>query len=95
MLSARLTTICMIQGKSYSLKKSVVSAEKAAVKAKAELKANAETKLTLVDGQCVFGENPLRLKRLKANAGKTKEEEVRCTSLWRPTRLLLVVSLMK
>ncbi|CAL5402425.1 unnamed protein product [Camellia sinensis] len=42
----------------------------------------AEAKLTLVDGEPVLGENPVRLKRLKANAEKTKEAEVSfCESL--------------
>ncbi|CAL5402505.1 unnamed protein product [Camellia sinensis] len=58
------------------LKNSVVSAEEAATKAKAELE-GAEAKLTLVDGEPVLGENPVRLKRLKANAEKTKEAEVK------------------
>ncbi|KAJ6670767.1 CAP BINDING PROTEIN [Salix viminalis] len=58
-----------------SLKKSVVSAEAAAAKAKAELDA-AESKLSLVDGEPVLGDNPVKLKRLKANAEKAKEEEV-------------------
>ncbi|KAI8020685.1 Nuclear cap-binding protein subunit 1 [Camellia lanceoleosa] len=63
------------------LKNSVVSAEEAATKAKAELE-GAEAKLTLVDGEPVLGENPARLKRLKANAEKTKEAEVSvCESL--------------
>ncbi|KAG8653038.1 hypothetical protein MANES_06G161000v8 [Manihot esculenta] len=58
-----------------SLKKNVVSAEEAAAKAKAELDA-AESKLTLVDGEPVLGENPARMKPLKSNAEKTKEEEI-------------------
>ena len=58
-----------------SLKKSAVSAEAAAAKAKAELDA-AESKLSLVDGEPVLGDNPVRLKRLKANAEKATEEEV-------------------
>lgn len=57
------------------LKKSVEKAEKFAREAKAELDA-AETKLMLVDGEPVVGENPLRMKRLKSNAEKTTEEEV-------------------
>ncbi|XVE78946.1 hypothetical protein DITRI_Ditri14bG0018900 [Diplodiscus trichospermus] len=64
-----------------SLKKGVVSAEEAATKAKAELEA-AESKLTLVEGEPVLGDNPARLKRLKIQAEKTKEEEVSiCDSL--------------
>ncbi|XP_052177986.1 nuclear cap-binding protein subunit 1 [Diospyros lotus] len=58
-----------------ALKKGVVSAEEVASKAKAELDA-AESKLTLVDGEPVLGENPVRLKRLKGIAERTKEEEV-------------------
>ncbi|XP_022728993.1 nuclear cap-binding protein subunit 1 isoform X2 [Durio zibethinus] len=58
-----------------SLKKGVISAEEAAYKAKADLAA-AESKLTLVEGEPVLGENPARLKHLKTEAEKTKEEEV-------------------
>ena len=58
-----------------TLKNGVASAEEATTKAKAELE-GAESKLTLVDGEPVLGENPGRLKRLKARAEKTKEEEV-------------------
>lgn len=58
-----------------SLKKGVTSAEEAACMAKAEL-GDAETKLTLVEGEPVLGENPARLKRLKVQAEKAKEEEV-------------------
>lgn len=57
------------------LKKSVVTAEQIASKAKAELDA-AESKLMLVDGEPVLGENPVRMKRLKSNAEKAKDEEV-------------------
>lgn len=58
-----------------SLKKSVVSAEEAASKAKADLEA-AESKLTLLEGEPVLGENPTKLKHLKSVAEKTKEETV-------------------
>lgn len=57
------------------LKKGVVSAERIASKAKAELD-EAEAKLTIVDSEPVRGENPVRMKRLKSNAEKTKDEEV-------------------
>lgn len=58
-----------------SLKKGIVSAEEAAAKAKGELEV-AESKLTLVDGEPVLGENPMRLTRLKLRAEKAKEEEI-------------------
>ncbi|KAG6682662.1 hypothetical protein I3842_13G154200 [Carya illinoinensis] len=58
-----------------SLQNGIVSTEEAATKAKAELEA-AEAKLTLVDGEPVLGENPMRLNRLKMRAEKAKEEEV-------------------
>ncbi|KAL1823044.1 hypothetical protein ACET3Z_009822 [Daucus carota] len=58
-----------------SLKRNVVSAEESVSKAQAELDA-AEAKLMLVDGEPVVGENPVRMKRLKASAEKAKEEEV-------------------
>ncbi|XP_038992941.1 nuclear cap-binding protein subunit 1-like isoform X2 [Hibiscus syriacus] len=57
-----------------SLKKGVISAEEAASKAKADLEA-AESKLSLVEGEPVLGENPAKLKHLKSVAEKAKEEE--------------------
>ncbi|XP_073222276.1 nuclear cap-binding protein subunit 1 [Cicer arietinum] len=56
-----------------SLKRSISSAEVAAKEAKAEVDA-AESKLALVDGEPVLGENPVRLNRLKSRAEKAKEE---------------------
>ncbi|XP_022988026.1 nuclear cap-binding protein subunit 1-like [Cucurbita maxima] len=58
-----------------SLKKDIVAAEEAVAKTQEELNA-AESKLTLVDGEPVMGENPVRMKRLKAYAGKAKEQEM-------------------
>ncbi|XP_047334157.1 nuclear cap-binding protein subunit 1-like [Impatiens glandulifera] len=58
-----------------NLKKSVVSASMVATKAKADLEA-AESKITLVDGKPVLGENPGRMKRLRASALKETEHEV-------------------
>lgn len=58
-----------------SLKRNISSAEKAAKEAKAEVDA-AESTLTLVDGEPVLGENPVRLNRLKSRAEKAKEELV-------------------
>ncbi|XP_028761163.1 nuclear cap-binding protein subunit 1 [Neltuma alba] len=58
-----------------SVKKSIAPAEEAAKEAKAELDA-AESKLTLVDGEPVLGENPVRVNRLKSRAEKAKEEVV-------------------
>ncbi|KAF5447723.1 hypothetical protein F2P56_033252 [Juglans regia] len=58
-----------------SLQNGIVPTEEAATKAKAELEA-AEAKLTLVDGEPVLGENPVKLSRLKLRAEKAKEEEV-------------------
>ncbi|PIA44491.1 hypothetical protein AQUCO_01700232v1 [Aquilegia coerulea] len=58
-----------------SLKKSVLSAEFSTKKAQEELEA-AETKLTLLDGEPVLGDNPVRMNRLKLQTEKTKEEEV-------------------
>lgn len=50
-------------------------AEEASSKARAELE-ESESKLTLMDGEPVLGENPVRMKRLKSNADKAKEEEL-------------------
>ena len=57
------------------LKKSVIKAEKHAAEAQAALD-GAESKLMLVDGEPVVGENPARMRRLKLDATKTKDEEV-------------------
>ncbi|KAF9621019.1 hypothetical protein IFM89_015841 [Coptis chinensis] len=58
-----------------SIMKGVASAEESALKAQKELEA-AETQLALVDGEPVIGDNPVKIKRLKSEAEKTKEEEV-------------------
>ncbi|KAJ7959687.1 nuclear cap-binding protein subunit 1 [Quillaja saponaria] len=58
-----------------SLRKNVLLAEEDAEKAKLELDI-AESKLTLVDGEPVLGENPVRLNRLKSLAEKAKEEVI-------------------
>lgn len=60
-----------------SLKKSVVSATQAALKAQAELEdAKSNRTLTLVDGEPVLSENPAKMRRLNSNAEKTKQEEI-------------------
>ncbi|KAL0363049.1 UNVERIFIED_CONTAM: ATP-dependent zinc metalloprotease FTSH 12, chloroplastic [Sesamum calycinum] len=60
-----------------SLKKSVLLATEAASKAEADLEdAKSKLTLTLVDGEPVLAENPVKMKRLKSNAEKTKEEEL-------------------
>ena len=48
-------------------------AEEAASKARAELETS-ESNLTLMDGEPVIGENPVRMKRLKSNAERAKDE---------------------
>ncbi|KAG5578796.1 hypothetical protein H5410_049423 [Solanum commersonii] len=58
-----------------SLERSVVFAERAASRAGEELE-SAESKLSVIDGEPVLGENPVRIKRLKLYAEKAKEEEV-------------------
>ncbi|KAG9143898.1 hypothetical protein Leryth_016096 [Lithospermum erythrorhizon] len=57
-----------------SIKNDVLSAEKASSKAREELEA-AESKLSLMDGEPVVGENPMKMKRLRTSAEKAKEEE--------------------
>lgn len=74
-VSKTYNRVCDLRKEILSLKKSVVSAEEAAATAKAELVA-AESKLSLMDGEPVLGENPVRLKRLKSYAEKAKEEEL-------------------
>ncbi|GAU24679.1 hypothetical protein TSUD_322870 [Trifolium subterraneum] len=56
-----------------SLKRNISSAEVAVNEAKAEVDA-AESKLALVDGEPVIGENPVRLNRLKSRVEKAQEE---------------------
>uniref|UniRef100_A0A0V0IU18 Nuclear cap-binding protein subunit 1 n=1 Tax=Solanum chacoense TaxID=4108 RepID=A0A0V0IU18_SOLCH len=58
-----------------SLERSVVLAERYASRAGEELE-SAESKLSVIDGEPVLGENPVRIKRLKSSAEKAKEEEV-------------------
>lgn len=74
-VSKTYNRICDLRKEISSLKKGVVLAEEVASKSKAELEA-AEAKLSLVNGEPVLGENPLRMKRLKSHAEKTKEEEI-------------------
>ncbi|XP_057948068.1 nuclear cap-binding protein subunit 1 [Malania oleifera] len=74
-ISKTYNRICDLRKEIASLQKGVVSAEEASAMAKSELDA-AESKLMLVDGEPVLGENPVRLKRLKSHAEKAKEEEV-------------------
>lgn len=50
-------------------------AEEAASRARYQLD-SAESKLSIMDGEPVLGENPVRIKRLKSYAEKAKEEEV-------------------
>ncbi|CAL1391039.1 unnamed protein product [Linum trigynum] len=54
-----------------SLKKNVLVAEEAAARAKAELDAS-ESKLTLMNGEPVMGNSPVKMKRLKSHADKAK-----------------------
>lgn len=59
------------------LKKSVVLAAEVASRAQAELEdAKAKLTLTLVDGEPVLAENPVKMKRLNSTVEKTKQEEV-------------------
>ncbi|CAI8613473.1 unnamed protein product [Vicia faba] len=58
-----------------SLKRNISSAEVAANEAKTELDV-AESKLALVDGEPVVGDNPVKMNRLKSRAEKAKEELV-------------------
>ncbi|XP_073039333.1 nuclear cap-binding protein subunit 1-like isoform X2 [Primulina eburnea] len=59
------------------LKKNVVSASEAASKAQSDLEdAKSKLTLTLVDGEPVLAENPVKMKRLQSNVNKTKESEV-------------------
>ncbi|KAL5565830.1 hypothetical protein UlMin_028994 [Ulmus minor] len=74
-VSKTYNRICDLRKEISSLKNTIVSAEAAAAKAKAELDA-AESKLTLVDGEPVVGDNPARMKRLKSHSDKAKEEEI-------------------
>ncbi|KAM2308165.1 hypothetical protein COP1_030315 [Malus domestica] len=74
-VSKTYNRVCDLRKEISSFKKSVVSAEEAAATVKAELVAS-ESKLSLMDGEPVTGENPAWLKRLKSRAEKAKEEVV-------------------
>ncbi|KAM2057772.1 hypothetical protein ACFX16_030420 [Malus domestica] len=74
-VSKTYNRVCDLRKEISSFKKSVVSAEEAAATVKAELVAS-ESKLSLMDGEPVTGENPVWLKRLKSRAEKAKEEVV-------------------
>ncbi|KAI5673752.1 hypothetical protein M9H77_14116 [Catharanthus roseus] len=74
-VSKTYNRICDLRKEISSIKSSIVLAEEAVSKARAELEA-AESKLTLMDGEPVLGENPVRMKRLKSNADKAQEEAV-------------------
>ncbi|KAK1556319.1 hypothetical protein Q3G72_002673 [Acer saccharum] len=74
-VSKTYNRICDLRREITSLKKVVVLAEEAAAKAKAELQA-AESKLTLMGGEPVLGDNPARMNRLKSQSEKAEKEEV-------------------
>ncbi|KAL9253827.1 Nuclear cap-binding protein subunit 1-like protein, partial [Drosera capensis] len=75
-----------------SLRKDVQSAEVAAEKADDELNA-AESKLALMNGEPVLGEDPVQLKRLKSNSDKAKEEVVSISDSLEAKEALLVRAL--
>lgn len=58
-----------------SLKKALVVAEETAAKAKEDLQA-AESKLTLMGGEPVLGDNPAKMNRLKSLVERTEKEEL-------------------
>ncbi|CAD5318429.1 unnamed protein product [Arabidopsis thaliana] len=58
-----------------NITKNVLVAEKASANARVELEA-AESKLSLVEGEPVLGENPAKMKRLKSTVEKTGEAEL-------------------
>lgn len=72
-VSKTYNRICDLRKEISLLEKRVKSAEETAVKAEAELEA-AESKLTLMNGEPVLGDNPIKLKRLKSFSEKAKEE---------------------
>ena len=74
-VSKTYNRICDLRKEISSQQKNIASAAEVAAKAKAELD-EAELKLTLVDGEPVVGDNPVKLKRLKSSSEKANEEEV-------------------
>ncbi|XP_021723617.1 nuclear cap-binding protein subunit 1-like [Chenopodium quinoa] len=74
-VSKTYNRICDLRKQIFSLKKRLQSAEEATANAKAEVEA-AESKLTLMNGEPVVGDNPIKLKRLINSSEKAKEEEV-------------------
>nr|VDD28804.1 unnamed protein product [Brassica oleracea] len=65
-----------------SIKKNVLVAEKASANARVELEA-AESKLLLVEGEPVLGDDPLKMKRLRTTVEKTGEAEFYCSRCFR------------
>ncbi|VFQ97878.1 unnamed protein product [Cuscuta campestris] len=74
-VSKTYNRICDLRNEISTLKKTLMLAEDAASISQLELDAS-ESKLTLLDGVPVVGENPAKMRRLKANAEKAREEEV-------------------
>lgn len=74
-VSKTYNRICDLRKEICSLKKRLQLAEEATANVKAEIEA-AESKLTLMNGEPVIGDNPIKLKRLKSSSEKAEEEEV-------------------
>lgn len=74
-VSKTYNRICDLRKEISSLKQRLQSAEEATANAKAELE-TAESKLTLMNGEPIVGDNPIKLKRLISSSEKAEEEEV-------------------
>ncbi|CAH9076279.1 unnamed protein product [Cuscuta europaea] len=74
-VSKTYNRICDLRNEISTLKKTLMLAEDAVSKSLLDLE-EAESKLTLLDGEPVVGESPAKMKRVKANAEKAKDEEL-------------------
>lgn len=91
-ISKTYNRICDLRKEISLLEKRIQSAEETATNAELELE-TAESKLTLMNGGPVVGDNPIKLKRLKASAEKAKEELMSARETLEAKQALLVRAL--
>ncbi|CAO2822875.1 unnamed protein product [Amaranthus hypochondriacus] len=74
-VSKTYNRICDLRKEILSLKNRLQSAEEATTNAKAELE-EGESKLSLMNGEPVVGDDPIKLQRLKSSFDKAEKEEI-------------------
>jgi len=74
------------------MKQRIQSAEETAVNAEADLE-TAESKLTLMNGEPVLGDSPVKLRRLKSLSEKAKQELMSACEILEAKEALLVRAL--